>query len=248
MTDPDLKGDFVSGPPTVHPNTQGEIILTGNKVELTPLTLDHAPGLFANLCGHQNDHIYTWLPFDPFADLESFIKHLKFLIESPLLYAFTVLLAESSGSSVKSKDPVGINCFLNISPDNRSIEIGHVVFGPKLARTIAATEVNYLMLKCAFEQLHYQRVEWKTNNFNGASKSAALRLGFSYEGLFRKHMVVKGRRRDTWWASCLDDEWFKEGKGGVREALENWLREENFDNEGNQKRKLDEIRQNGGMN
>lgn len=98
-------------------------------------------------------------------------------------------------------------------------------------------------MKFAFEDLHFQRVEWKTNDFNEASKRAALRLGFTYEGLFRKHMVVKGRRRDSWWGSCLDDEWFKVGKGGVREALEKWLKPENFDGKGKQKKKLEEIRE-----
>ncbi|KAJ3194530.1 hypothetical protein HDU82_002441, partial [Entophlyctis luteolus] len=153
----------------------------------------------------------------------------------------------TSESGVKSKEAVGIDCYLNIVPANRSIEIGHVMFGPKLARTAAATEASYLLMKYAFEQLHYLRVEWKTNNFNEASKRAALRLGFTHEGIFRKHMVVKGRRRDSWWASCLDDEWFKKGKGGVKEALEIWLRADNFGADGRQKRKLDEIRENGGV-
>jgi RimJ/RimL family protein N-acetyltransferase len=246
MSDPNLKGDFVKGPAAVNPNTQSETILTGNNVELVPLILDHAPSLFKNLCGPGKDYIYTWYPFENFPNLESFIEHLKILMDRKFWCAFTVLLTDSDDSGVKSKEPVGIDCYLNIVPESRSIEIGHVVFGPKLARTIAATEVSYLMMKYAFEQLHFQRVEWKTNNFNEASKRAALRLGFTHEGVFRKHMISKGRRRDTWWSSCLDDDWFKEGKGGVRESIEIWLRKENFDAEGKQKRKLDEIRENGG--
>lgn len=86
------------------------------------------------------------------------------------------------------------------------------------------------------------RVEWKTNGFNEGSKRAAVRLGFVYEGCFRKHMVVKGRRRDTVWFSCLDDEWFKVGRGSVKVGLERWLGEDNFDEEGRQMRKLEEFR------
>lgn len=245
MLDPNLKGDFVSGPPAVHPNTKGEIVLTGTKVELITLTLDHAPSLFKSLCGPQNDSLYTWLPTEPLPDMEAYSKHLNVVVEHPLCHAFTVFPRDETNSALSSKEPIGIISLLNIQPDNRSVEVGYVVFGPKLSRTVAATEVNYLLMKFAFEELHFQRVEWKTNSFNEASKRAALRLGFTYEGLFRKHMVVKGRRRDSWWASCLDDEWLREGKGGVKQALEIWLREENFESEGKQKRKLDDIRENG---
>lgn len=245
MSDPNLKGDIVSGPPAVDPNTKGDIILTGTKVELVTLTIDHAPALYKGLGGPQNDHLYTWMPVEPAPDLEAYTKQMKILIDHPTCHAFVIFPIASTDSTPQSREPVGIIMLLNIQPANRSIEIGYVVFGSKLSRTAAATEVNYLLMKFAFEELHFQRVEWKTNSFNAASQRAALRLGFTYEGLFRKHMVVKGRRRDSWWASCLDDEWFKQGQGGVKEGLENWLREENFDSDGKQKRKLEDIRENG---
>ena len=92
-------------------------------------------------------------------------------------------------------------------------------------------------MKHAFEDLHYLRVEWKTNSFNEPSKRAALRLGFVYEGTFRAHMVIKGRRRDTDWFSVVEEEW-----GLVGKALGEWLRDGNFDGEGRQRRKLEEIR------
>ena len=129
-------------------------------------------------------------------------------------------------------------CLLNINPANRSIEIGHVLYAPTLQRTAPATAAYYLLMKFCFEDLHYQRVEWKCNDRNKPSERAALRLGFKYEGTFRKHMVVKGRRRDSAWFSVLDDEW-KESGG---EALENWLSEGNFDEKGGQRRKLEEVR------
>ncbi|KUJ08360.1 GNAT family acetyltransferase [Mollisia scopiformis] len=245
MSDPNLKGDFVEGPPAIDPKTKGDIVLKGkHNVILIPCVLEHAPSLFENLCGPQNNSLYTWLPFEPFQDVESLKAHLKLLMSFPTT-VFTIFVTEASETGSKPKEAVGITCFMNIVPDNRSIEIGHVFYGPKLSRTPAATEVNYLLMKYAFEELHFQRVEWKTNSFNEASKRAALRLGFTHEGLFRKHMIAKGRRRDTWWASCIDDEWFKKGKGGVKEALEKWLHPDNFDAEGKQKRKLDDIREDG---
>jgi len=97
-------------------------------------------------------------------------------------------------------------------------------------------------MKFCFEELHYQRVEWKCNDRNKPSERAALRLGFRFEGIFRKHMVVKGRRRDSAWFSVIDDEWVLQGKGGVRRGLEGWLVGENFDEGGGQRRKLEEVR------
>lgn len=234
----ELKGDIVEGPPALQPDSK--VVLIGQDVVLEYLTPEHAPALFETLCGPQNDSLHTWMPGGPFPDLKSFTKHMNFLIESPIFFPYTVFLIDPS---TKAKTPVGINTLMNIVPSHRTIEIGHVLFGPKLQRTAAATEVNYLLMKYAFEDLHYLRVEWKTNNFNEPSKRAALRLGFKYEGLFRKHMVVKGRRRDTAWYSCLDDEWFLVGKGGVKAGLEKWLRRENFDGEGKQIRKLEDLRE-----
>lgn len=98
-------------------------------------------------------------------------------------------------------------------------------------------------MRYAFEELGYLRVEWKCNDWNEPSKRAAVRLGFVYEGTFRKHLVVKGRRRDTAWYSCLDDEWFREGRMSVKKGLEGWLEKSNFDESGKQIRKLEEVRE-----
>jgi RimJ/RimL family protein N-acetyltransferase len=133
--------------------------------------------------------------------------------------------------------PMGIVCLMNIVPSNRCFEIGHVVFSPLLQRTTAATEAIYLLMKHCFEDLNYRRVEWKANNLNEPSKRAAVRLGFVPEGIFRKHMIVKGRNRDTAWFSVVDDEW-----AVVKGGLEGWLEKGNFDGEGKQVRKLEEIR------
>jgi RimJ/RimL family protein N-acetyltransferase len=127
---------------------------------------------------------------------------------------------------------------LNIVPSHRSIEIGNVLFGPLLQRSTAATEACYILMKHCFEDLNYLRVEWKANNFNEPSKRAALRLGFVFEGIFRKHMVVRGRGRDTAWFSVIDEEW----AGGVKAALEDWLSDDNFDEQHRQRTGLEQIR------
>jgi len=145
---------------------------------------------------------------------------------------------EDPGNENTKGRAVGIICFMNIVPNHRSIEIGHVLFATSLQRTTAATEAIYLLMKHAFEDLKYLRVEWKTNSFNAASRRAALRLGFVGEGTFRAHMVVKGRRRDTVWFSVIEEEWDLVGK-----ALREWLADENFDGEGRQIRKVEEIRE-----
>jgi RimJ/RimL family protein N-acetyltransferase len=214
------------------------------------MSLSDAPALFEALSGSQNDHLYKYLPEGPFPDLESFSRHIDLLANGTFFYSFTIFLhhtpnppTSSSDAEVKAEGKaVGIITYLNIVPRNRSIEIGHVLFSPQLQRTTAATESIYLLMKHAFEVLHYLRVEWKANNFNEPSKRAALRLGFVFEGVFRKHMVVKGRRRDSAWYSVVDDEWFEKGKGSVKEALVRWLDAGNFDGEGGQKRKLESFR------
>lgn len=180
------------------------------------------------------------MPGGPFPSLADFTAHIDLLLSHP---PFFTIFAHDSSSPTGEPVPVGLIGFVNIMPANRCLEIGHVLFGPLLQRTRAATEVFYLLLKYAFDDLHYMRVEWKANDFNEPSKRAVRRLGFMYEGTFRKHMVVKGRRRDTAWFSCLDEEWFLEGKGGVKRGLEGWLDRGNFDGEGRQVKKLEEIRE-----
>ncbi len=114
--------------------------------------------------------------------------------------------------------PVGMAAFLNIETGHRRIEIGHIWYAPSAQRTEANTETAHLMMREAFDQLGYRRVEWKCDALNQRSRAAALRLGFTFEGVFRKHMIVRGRSRDSAWFSLLDDEW-----PVARQALERWL-------------------------
>lgn len=132
---------------------------------------------------------------------------------------------------------MGIISLLNIVPWHRRVEVGHVVFSRSLQRTTEATEACYVLMEYVF-RLGYERVEWKCSTENGPSHRAALRLGFVEEGVFRRHMVVRGRRRDSWGGSVVLEEW-----GLVQGALVEWLGVENFDGEGRQKRKVEEIRE-----
>lgn len=128
----------------------------------------------------------------------------------------------------------GRQSLLRITPEHGVIEIGHILWGPPIARTRVATEALYLSAKHVFEDLGYRRYEWKCNNLNEPSKAAAKRFGFTYEGVFRQHMWVKGASRDTAWFAMIDKDWPQ-----LRAAYERWLAPENFDAAGRQRARLD---------
>jgi RimJ/RimL family protein N-acetyltransferase len=132
--------------------------------------------------------------------------------------------------------PVGQASYLRIEPAHRSIEVGNIIFSPALQRSPGATEAMYLMAQYAFDDLGYRRYEWKCNALNQPSRRAALRLGFTFEGAFRQHMIIKGRNRDTAWFSMLDSEW------PLRRAnFERWLAPSNFDETGRQRLSLSHL-------
>jgi len=127
----------------------------------------------------------------------------------------------------------GMVSYLNIEPKASSIELGHIWFGPAMQNTAAATEALFLLLRHALDDLGYRRVEWKCDALNAASRRAAVRLGFAFEGIFYQHRVVKGRNRDTAWFALLDGEW-----PSIRANFETWLAPDNFDAAGRQRRSL----------
>ena len=131
----------------------------------------------------------------------------------------------------------GRQALMRIDPVHGVIEIGHILWGPAIARTRVATEALYLSAEYAFETLGYRRFEWKCNDLNLPSRRAALRFGFTFEGIFRQHMVVKGQNRDTAWFSIIDAEW-----PTLRASYQRWLAPDNFDAHGRQLRKLEEFR------
>jgi RimJ/RimL family protein N-acetyltransferase len=125
---------------------------------------------------------------------------------------------------------VGIGCYLRIDARSGSIEVGGLLYSPHLQKTPATTEAMYLMMRRAFDELGYRRYEWKCDHLNAPSRAAALRLGFTFEGIFRQHMVYRGRSRDSDWFSILDGEWPQ-----LKAMFEQWLKPENFDEHGKQR-------------
>lgn len=202
-------------------------VLHGRLVDLVPLDPpSHGESLFQLTCGADKEYLWTYLSRGPFAERKEFESYLRqqAASEDPMCFA---IVERSSGRAV------GWVSYMRIEPAHRVIEVGNVMFSPALRRTAGATEAIYLMARNAFEVLGYRRFEWKCNALNAASRRAALRFGFTFEGLFRQHMIVKGRSRDTAWFSMIDAEWPKR-----KEAFETWLQTSNFDEEGRQKTSL----------
>eukprot|EP01119_Soliformovum_irregulare_P023216 TRINITY_DN8085_c0_g1_i2.p1 TRINITY_DN8085_c0_g1~~TRINITY_DN8085_c0_g1_i2.p1 ORF type:complete len:158 (-),score=22.32 TRINITY_DN8085_c0_g1_i2:28-501(-) len=152
------------------------------------------------------------MPHGPFRTEAEFRDYLESLQRNSSLVPFVVVDKASSKR-------IGIITFLNIVPANRSIEIGNIWYGKDWQKTYANTEACLLTLRYCFNELEYRRFEWKCNAENEKSKAAALGLGFTYEGTFRQHMIVKGKNRDTTWFSIIDKEWKM-----VEEKLENRLK------------------------
>jgi RimJ/RimL family protein N-acetyltransferase len=188
--------------------------------------LAHAATLFDSTRGEENERLWLYLFEGPFATRADFDSHLKQKASSqdPLFFA---ILDKPSG------DAVGYAAYMRIEPAHRVIEVGSILYTPRLQRTVGATEAMYLMARHVFEDLGYRRYEWKCNALNAPSRSAALRLGFTFEGVFRQHMIIKGRNRDTAWFSMLDSEWPKR-----KAAFERWLHPSNFDANGRQRMSL----------
>jgi RimJ/RimL family protein N-acetyltransferase len=183
----------------------------------------HRAALWTAMRGH--DAIWAYLPAGPFADQAAFDTYIGECEQNKDRIFYAVI--DAGGRAV------GILSLMEIRPAMRVIEVGNIVYSPALQRTPLATEAQYLIACYAFETLGYRRYEWKCNALNAASKRAAERFGFTYEGLFRQHMIVKGRSRDTAWFSILDSEW-----PARKAAFERWLAPENFDRDGRQKAKL----------
>ncbi|MBR0558103.1 GNAT family N-acetyltransferase [Ciceribacter sp. L1K23] len=132
---------------------------------------------------------------------------------------------------------VGMANYMRADPANGVVEVGGVAHGPAMSRTPLATEAHYLMARHVFDDLGYRRYEWKCHNENQASKTTARRYGFTFEGVFRNHVISKGANRDTAWFSMIDSEW-----PALKAAFEEWLSPDNFTSGGVQKRRLDDIR------
>jgi RimJ/RimL family protein N-acetyltransferase len=202
--------------------------IEGNLVRLEPLeALKHGDDLFAETAGA--DSTWDYLGYGPFSGRDEFARWLEHRapLDDPLTFA---IIDRASGTAR------GLASFMRMDPANGVIEIGHIWLSPRLQRTRQATEAIYLMSRYAFE-LGNRRLEWKCDALNAASRRAAERFGFVLEGVFRQHMVIKGRNRDTTWYSITDAEW-----PSRRAAFEAWLAPGNFDSGGRQRRALSELR------
>ena len=179
--------------------------------------------------GLERAALWQYMSEGPFAERREFEEVLRNHAESqnPVFFA---IVDQQSGVAV------GWCSFLNIVPKHRSLEVGHILFSPALQRTRGATEAMYLMACYAFDELGYRRYEWKCNALNVKSRAAAERYGFTFEGVFRQHMIVKGRSRDTAWFSMLADEW-----PAMKARMEGWLTPDNFDEQGRQRRRLSDF-------
>lgn len=204
--------------------------MEGRTCRVEPLDVEkHAADLFEANGTATDSRYWTYLPYGPFDTLDQYRAWIEgnCLGEDPLFHAVIDL---------ETGKAVGVASYLRINPGAASIEVGHIHFSPKMQKSVLATECMYLMMARVFDELGYRRYEWKCNNLNEGSKSAARRLGFTYEGVFRQMLVVKGRNRDSAWFSLLDREW-----PAVKQAFQTWLSPDNFDADGRQKQSLSSL-------
>jgi RimJ/RimL family protein N-acetyltransferase len=209
---------------TVPPRPARETMV-GGYCRVEPLDCErHAQSLWSAFALDTEKSGWTYLsqgPYETFAQFRAWCAGAA-ASDDPLFFAVVDGL----------QGPTGVAAYLRITPDAGSIEVGHIHLSPVLQRTAAATEAMYLMMRQAFS-LGYRRYEWKCDALNAASRAAAERLGFTFEGIFRQALVYKGRNRDTAWYSVIDREW-----PSLRDAFEQWLASENFDRDGRQRERL----------
>ena len=204
----------------------GRDVLSGRYCRLEPLDAErHSATLFEAYAHDTTGAGWTYLPYGPFSGREEFRAWVQAMAspDDPLFFAIV--------------DPndhaLGVASYLRINPGMGTIEVGHIRYSPQLQRTREATEAMYLLARRALDELGYRRYEWKCDDLNAASRRAAKRLGFTFEGTFRQDRIYKGRNRDTAWYSITDAEW-----PAIRAALEAWLDQSNFDERGGQHKRL----------
>jgi RimJ/RimL family protein N-acetyltransferase len=202
----------------------GDVTLEGHYGRVEKLDArKHGSDLWAAFEGHPA--IWDYMPSGPFENAKLFDEWLegRAALVDPYFYA----ILDRDGHAL------GMSALMRITPDMGVIEVGNIAYSPALMRTPLGTEAQYLLAAYAFDTLHYRRYEWKCNARNAASRRAAERYGFTFEGIFRQHMVVKGKNRDTAWFSITDREW-----PARKAAFQRWLDPDNFDAEGRQKTQL----------
>lgn len=209
----------------------GQWPLTGDRVVLEPLDwADHLEGLYQAVAAPDVADIWKYMPLGPFESQEQFQEIFE-RVAGDLGWEVMIIRRTRGG------DILGMASYMRIREAHGSAEIGCVAFGPDLKRSAEATEAMSLMAGHVFDELGYRRYEWKCHNDNAASRRAAERFGFAFEGVFRNDMVVKGKSRDTAWFAMTDEDW-----PVLRKAFKAWLSAKNFDASGTQKKRLEAFR------
>ena len=209
----------------------GQWPLTGPRIVLEPLDWDaHGQALYQVVAAPDIADMWDYMPMGPFEDYDDFKTILTKICD--FLEWETMVFRKVGTGTV-----LGMSSFMRIRKSHGSAEVGCVAFGRALRRTPEATEAMFLMAQHLFDELGYRRYEWKCHNENAASRRAAARFGFQFEGIFRNDMVVDGKNRDTAWFAMTDDDW-----PSVKAAYESWLMPSNFDAAGQQKRTLESFR------
>ncbi len=186
----------------------------------------HGEALWREFEGH--DRLWTYMSDGPFADRTAFLTWLAAREGLTDPYYYAVLDREGHA--------VGVETLMSIRPEMRVIEVGNIVLGPSLQRSPLATETQYLLARYAIETMRYRRYEWKCYSLNQPSRNAASRFGFKFEGIFRNHMIIKARSRDTAWFAITEEDW-----PARKAAFARWLDPANFDAQGTQRRSLREL-------
>jgi RimJ/RimL family protein N-acetyltransferase len=216
----------VRGAPKLPCARPSRSVLDGRYARLEPLAMAHADALFRASSGEGAAARFAYLFDEPPASVEEMRAWIAraSASEDPL---FCAVVDRARGEAA------GRQALMRVTPEHGVIEIGHILWGPAIARTRVATEALYLAARHVFEDLGYRRFEWKCHDRNEPSKAAARRFGFTYEGLFRQHMWAKGANRDTAWFAMIDRDW-----PAIRGAFERWLEPSNFDADGRQRSRL----------
>jgi RimJ/RimL family protein N-acetyltransferase len=201
------------------------VALTGRYVTVTGVQHGHAAALYDALCGADDGPLWTYRPDERPRTLAAMETKVAGLMADPVNVTFAI--------APRGRGPEGMATYMRVDPANGSVEVAAIILARSLQRTPAATEAMYLLAHHAFDALGYRRYEWKCDSCNEPSRSAAARLGFTYEGRFRNAMVYQGRNRDTDWFSITDAEWPR-----LRAAHEAWLDPANFDEDGRQRTRL----------
>jgi len=227
QSEPDPRTGQPVGPKVPDPSPAprpGPVTLRGRFGSLEKLQPSHAAPMWKHF--QDQPQLWTYIgAYGPFDTEKEFAAHIEKFSASPDPYVYAIV--------DKDKGPVGYFTLMEIRPQHRVIEVGHVMYSPALQKSPLATEVQYLLAKYVFETLGYRRYEWKCHALNAASRRAGQRFGFTYEGTFRQYLIAKGRNRDNAWFSMLDSEW-----PARKAAFEKWLSPDNFTADGKQRQGL----------